>query len=155
VREWGGRPGRQLPGLHRGAQRALDEPEPVAQPDRAPAFEAEDRGRVEQGDPAHLLLGAHVEPRLGARAQGRQRVLRARGTGGAGQALGELGLELLEDRREELGLPVELVVERAARDPRGADDLLGADGAEAALREERAGRADEGGARCLRACGVA
>ena len=52
-----------------------------------------------------------------------------RSQGPAGDPLGELGLDLLVDRLEELALAAEVVVEGAAGDARGADDLLGADAA--------------------------
>ena len=56
----------------------------------------------------------------------------------------ELDLDLLVDRLEELALAVEVVVEGAAGDAGGADDLLGADAGVAALGEERPGGGDQG-----------
>ena len=67
---------------------------------------------------------------------------------------GHLGLDLLEDRREQLALVGELVVERAARDAGRAHDLLGADACEPALGEEGPGGGDQRGAGGLGAFGV-
>ena len=68
------------------------------------------------------------------------------GDGGPGRALGHLGLDLLEDRGEELALVGELVVEGAPGDPGRAHDLLGAHGGEAPLGEEGTGGRHERGA---------
>ena len=78
----------------------------------------------------------------------------ARGHRGARRALGHLGLDLLEDRREQLALVGELVVERAARDAGRAHDLLGADAGVAALGEQRPGGGHERGAGGLGSLGV-
>ncbi len=68
-----------------------------------------------------------------------------------GDALRRLGLDLLEDRLEELLLVAELVIEGAARHAGRADDLLGADRAVAALREQGASGAQQPVARRARA----
>ena len=62
-----------------------------------------------------------------------------------------LGLDLLEDRLEQLLLAAELVVERAARDAGGAHDLLGPDARVATRGEQLARGVDELGARGGRA----
>ena len=53
---------------------ALDQAQPVAAGDLAPALPAEHGRRVEQDDPLHLRLHAVVEEHLGARAQRLDRV---------------------------------------------------------------------------------
>ena len=108
--------------------------------DLAPAIPAEDRGAVEQGDLLHLALGASAEEHLGS---GPHRIKRRRRAGvqrPAGDSLGELGLDLLVDRLEELALAAEVVVERAPGDTGGTDDLLGADAGESDARRRAAGR---------------
>lgn len=62
----------------------------------------------------------------------------------------EVPLHLLIDRQEEILLGGELVIERPPRDPRAAHDLLCAHLRIALAREQRAGRADELGARRCR-----
>ena len=56
------------------------------------------------------------------------------------EVLRDLASDLLHDGAEQVGLVVEVVVERAARHPGGGHDLLGAGGGEALLGEQRAGR---------------
>ena len=58
--------------------------------------------------------------------------------------LGDLAGDLLHDGAEQVGLVVEVVVERTARHPGGGHDLLGAGGGVALLGEERARRVDQG-----------
>ena len=134
--------GCEAPGVDRLLQLVLDEAEGVAHADLAPGRPAEDRRAVEQHDALDLGLAARLEPAEGADAQHGERIAGARGDGGPGGALGHLGLDLLEDRGEQLALVGELVVERAARDAGRAHDLLGADAGVPALGEERPGGGD-------------
>jgi hypothetical protein len=67
----------------------------------------------------------------------------------------DLGLHLLVDRAEERALVGEVVVQRAARELRAVDDLLGADAGVAALGEQLTGDAHELRARRLRSLGLA
>ncbi len=55
-----------------------------------------------------------------------QRIVGRRGDG-VDQSAGEVDLDRLDHRREQVGLVGELVVERAARDTGGVGDALGAD----------------------------
>jgi hypothetical protein len=90
-----------------------------------------------------------VEEHLGS---GRERLEHARPRRGArGDLVRDLRLELLVYSAQQVALAVEVVVERAAGDAGGADDLLGTDAGVAALGEQRPRRLDEGGPGCLRA----
>ena len=60
-----------------------------------------------------------------------------------GEPLGDLRLDLLEDRGEQVLLAGELVVERAAGHPGGPGDLVGADRGVALLGEQRTRGGDE------------
>ena len=128
--------------VHRRLQRHLHEPGPVALADLAPALPSEDGRGVEQRDLLHRRIDAGVEE--GARSQPQ----RLHGVGGGrsdgAEVLRELRLQLLEDGDEEVLLAAEVVVERAAGHAGGADDLLGAHCAVAALGEELARCGDEG-----------
>ena len=88
-------------------------------------------------------LQASSQP-SGADAQHGERIAwRSRSHRGPGGALGHLGLDLLEDRGEQLALVGELVVERAARDAGRAHDLLGADARVTRARRKSDGRRPE------------
>jgi hypothetical protein len=101
-----------------------------------------------------LGLGARVEEGGGAGAERRERVGRADSRHALADALEQLALDLLVGRLEQALLPAEVVVERAARHARGADDLLRAHTGEAAGGEQRACRGDERGAGGVGALGV-
>jgi len=142
---------RDRAGVHPGLQRASDEAEGVAQPDLPPALPAQDGGRVEQDDALDRRLGADGQERAGAGAQRAERVGGAVLQRALRDLLRRLGLDLLEDRLEQLLLAAELVVERAARDAGGAHDLLGPDARVATRGEQLARGVDELGARGGRA----
>ena len=133
--------GREAAGLHGRLQLVLDQAEPVAHADLAPAPPAEHRGAVEQHDALDLGLGARLEPaeRRPTRSTASGSVA-PEATAARGGALGHLGLDLLEDRGEELPLVGELVVERAARDAGRAHDLLGAHAPRSRARRRGRGR---------------
>src|SRR5262249_27088846 len=76
-----------------------------------------------------------------------QRALQLGAEDDAGDPLGHLALELLVDGVEQLGLAAEVVVEGAAGDAGGADDLLGADRVVAALGKQATSGGHEGRAR--------
>jgi hypothetical protein len=58
--------------------------------------------------------------------------------------LGDLAGDLLHDGAEQVGLVVEVMVERTARHAGGGHDLLGAGGGVALLGEERSRGVDQG-----------
>ena len=143
-----------LSGLDRGRQHALRQPHPVAPADLTPALPAEHRRRVDEHDLGDLRIDRRVEHHLEPDLQRRQRGRHPAAGDLTGDHVQKILLDGLEDRREEALLAIEVVVQRAARDARGADDLLGADRGVAALREQRARGADERGARRLAPLGL-
>jgi hypothetical protein len=90
----------------------------------------------------HLGAGEH---RLDDAGAGRR---------GGGKLLHELRLHLLVDGSQQLALAAEVVVQRAASDPRPPDDLLGAHAGIAAGGEQLARGADQRRAGRLRALGL-
>ena len=130
IKTWAsGRTGcaRDRPRLDRRPQGRLDQAEAVRGGDLAPAIPAQHRRPVEQDDPLRLRLGAGREEHLRAGPHRLQRRGRVGRQGARGDPLGQLDLDPLVDRLEELALAVEVVVEGAAGDAGGAHDLLGAD----------------------------
>ena len=122
--------------------------------DLPPAVPAQHRGPVEEDDLLHLRNRAGLQEHL---RPGPHRVKRRRGAGfqsPGGDALGELYLDLHVDRLEQLALALEVVVEGAAGDARGTDDLLGADPRVAAHGEQRPRGGDQGAPGRLRALGL-
>jgi hypothetical protein len=84
-------------------------------PHRAPRLPAEDRRRVDERDALHVGVARTPRATRRSRAERLERVGRRHRAGA--DLLDELLLDLLDDRREELGLAAaEVVVQRPARD---------------------------------------
>ena len=116
----------------------------MAHADLPPALPTEDRGAVEEHDAPHLGLAAGVEPGVGAGDERRERIV-GRRDDGVDQSAGEVDLDGLDHRGEQVGLVGELVVEGAARDTGGVGDALGADLRVPVLGEQRPGGGDQRG----------
>ncbi len=139
-----------LPRLDRRRQARFDQAEavgrprsPASDPSRAPRVRRAGRSdaaparRTRRGRPRRPPSSpASGECRLGAEDDPRH-------------PFGRFRLELLVGGFEQARLAAEVVVERAAGDPGGADDLLGADRVVAARGEEPAGGGDQRGPRRL------
>jgi hypothetical protein len=119
----------------------------VVQADRTPPLPPEDRRSVDQHDALEIGLGAGVEERVGAGEQQSDRVVGIEPGDGGGHPRRDLGLDLVEHGREQIGLVDELGVERATRDPGLARDAPGADRGIAVLGEEPTGHGHERAAR--------
>jgi hypothetical protein len=117
--------------------------------DLAPLRPAEDRGCIDQSDLDRGGILADVQEQPDPNPERLDRILGAGFRGLRHDVVRDLALHLAEDRAEEVALVAEVVVEGAAGDARTLDELLGADGRVAALREQFPSRGEESGPRGL------
>ena len=120
-----------------------DEPDGVAQADFPPPVPPQHRWAVEQDYALQIRFGAGVEPGIGAGQEHAGGVGWVEAGHGAGDPLGDLSFDFIEDGSEQVGFVGELVIEGAAGHACLSRDALGAHFGIAFGAEQTSGRGDQ------------